>query len=187
MFDEAIEQYFTYEETLRGDPGAKRKVQKRISECNYGYQFVKNAVWVDIENIDAVNSIYPDYAPLITADESRMIFTSRRENTTGGKRAPGDNQFFEDIYFADNMNGRWRIPQNAQKPLNTKDHDSNLGISPDGTKLLTYHWGNIYLSLFDGESSTEPGALSKTINSNQIESSNNMINFLRVFMVPVTH
>jgi len=121
---------------------------------------------VKIENAgDAINSFSAEYHPLISADEAVMYFTSRRSNTTGGKKDPEYDIFYEDIYVSLKQDGKWMPPTNLGSPANSEGHDAATGLSPDGQKLFIYRAGNIYQSQLDGEVWTEPEKLNKNINS----------------------
>jgi outer membrane protein OmpA-like peptidoglycan-associated protein/tetratricopeptide (TPR) repeat protein len=176
-FEKAIQYYGEYKQTLSPDGietlGAD--IDKSVDECNVGKELVKKPTRVFIDNLGTtVNSIYPEYSPLITADESTIFFTSRRNNTTGGKRDPNDLLYYEDIYVSEKVNGVWSAPQNPPKPLNGKKHDATVGLSPDGQTLLVYkgtNGGDIYESKLKGDKWTKPGKLSKAINTPYHESS----------------
>ena len=104
-FDKAIEYYNKYKNKLTPtELQEKRKeIEKRIEECNIGKELIKNPIRVFIDNVGpSINTAYPEYSPLISADESMMMYTSRREDTYGGGRDPEDNLFFEDIYISYN-------------------------------------------------------------------------------------
>ncbi|MBL4657346.1 MAG: PD40 domain-containing protein [Flavobacteriales bacterium] len=113
----------------------------------------------------AINSSFADYHPLITADESVMYFTARRDNTTGGKIDPNFNIYYEDIYFSKKIDGKWSQARNLGLPINTAGHDAATGLSPDGQSLFVYRDANIYQSKLDGEVWTNPEKLNKNINS----------------------
>ena len=178
-FDEAIVEYNKYKNRLTPkDLTEKRKIiEKRIAECEVGKKLVAEPVRVFIDNAgENINSSYPDYSPLITADGSMMIFTSRRDGTTGGGRSLEDNQYFEDIYISYYMNGKWEKAENMGKPLNTKDDDATVGLSPDGQKLFTYlgktNGGDILESVLKGSEWSAPSdkPLKKYINTEYHES-----------------
>ena len=158
-FDEAIKEYNKYKQSLSPkDLAAKRaRIQKRIDECNVGKKLVKHPARVFIDNVGPnINSPYSDYSPLITADESMMIFTSRREGTTGGAISDDDGKYREDIYESYKENGEWTAAKNMGKPLNTDDNDATIGLSSDGQKLFTFREGDILVSELDGDVWTKP-------------------------------
>jgi outer membrane protein OmpA-like peptidoglycan-associated protein len=176
-FDKAITEYTTYKESLSPTDLEKvsAEVMKKTAEATYGKDLVKNPVRVFIDNLGAtVNTAFPEYSPIITADESILFFTSRRENTTGGQKDLLDYQFFEDIYFSYSIGGTWNTVQNPGKPLNTETHDATVGLSGDGQTLLIYkgeNGGDIYECSRDGNDWSKPDRLSKNINTNYHESS----------------
>jgi len=178
-WDKAISEYQAYKSMLplkNLDASVIKDIDKKILECNYGKELVKNPVRVFIDNIgNIVNSTYPDYGPVISADEDVLMFTSRRNTTTGGGIDEGIDEYFEDIYVSYKFDETWTAPKNMGPPINTIGHDATINLSPDGQKLLTYRddkgSGNIYLSDIVGESWTEPEKMSKAINSSAHESS----------------
>ena len=130
---------------------------------------------VFIDNLGpVVNSTYREYSPLINADESVLFFTSRRDNTNGGQKDPTDNNYFEDIYISEKVNGEWTTPENPPSPLNSKEHDATIGLSPDGQTLLIYKGsdgGDIYECHLKGSEWSTPKKLSSAINTKYHESS----------------
>ncbi len=179
-FDKAIELYTKYKNQLSpSDLQAKRKeIDKRIEECNNGKELIKNPIRVYIDNCGAnINTAYPEYSPLISADESMMMFTSRREDSYGGGKDPDDNMFFEDIYVSYNDGKGWGLAKNVGKPLNSNNNDATVGLSPDGQQLFTFNGkannGDIFVSNLKGSEWTKPddGPLRKYINTEYHETS----------------
>ncbi|MEA3479758.1 MAG: hypothetical protein U9R60_16365, partial [Bacteroidota bacterium] len=81
-FDKAIDMYAKYRHTLTpfelteyGDA-----IDKMIEECEDGKDIVRNPIRVFIDNIgNVVNTKWPEYSPIVSADESVLMFTSCRE------------------------------------------------------------------------------------------------------------
>jgi len=177
-WDAAITAYRSYLATLNSDPSENRDriadMNRKIQECVTGKELQKNPQRVFIDNLGStVNSADPEYTPIITADESEMLFTSRRSTSTGGLKDE-DNQFFEDLYQTNYVNGAWTTPVNMGKPINSDDHDATAGLSPDGQKLYVYrptHGGDLYECELKGATWTEPERMNKNINSDGHESS----------------
>ncbi|MCK4664817.1 MAG: OmpA family protein [Bacteroidales bacterium] len=162
-FDKAIEQYTAYKNILTPKDLLKQlnKIQKRIEECDSAKNIINKPVRVIIENLgDTINSPYPDYSPSISTDESVLFFTSRREDTYREKLSPRDNQFFEDIYFTEKVDKQWQKAKNIGKPLNKKNNDAVVGLSPDGQQIIIfkgkYDGGNLYSSRKKGTKWTKP-------------------------------
>lgn len=178
-FDLAIREFNRYKTLLKKekkpDPQLKKEVEKKIRECETGKQMISNPVNVTIENLSKiVNSVFPDYKPVINADESILIFTSRRNTSLGGNKDEQDNQYYEDIYISHFNKGEWSVPDNPGAPLNSDLHDAAMGLSPDGQRMLVYkgdNGGDIYESKLSGDNWTEPLTLGKNINTEFHESS----------------
>ncbi|WP_169737648.1 OmpA family protein [Thermonema rossianum] len=182
-FEEALLLYEQYLKTQDAEKNAERHrtVQKKIQECNYGIQYMRDPVPVVIENIGpTINSRFPDYVPVISADESELIFTSRRDNTTGGGIDPADGHYYEDIYISYKKNGKWTVPEKLPPPINTDSHDACIALSPDGNTLFIYKpgqkgMGDIYMSQKKPDGSdgswSEPVDLGKNINTKYREPS----------------
>ena len=177
QWDKAISAYTSYADMI---PLQELKttgalVEKSIEECKIGKVLVEKPVKVKIENIGAsINSSYPEYAPVISSDESILMFTSRRDGSTGGKdRMTGE--YDEDVYVSSQKSGKWSQAKNVGAPICTKEHDSNIALSNDGQKLLMYKDdngnGNIYESKQTGDKWSVPVLLPEPINTPQHESS----------------
>lgn len=164
QFLEALEHYHIYRKTT----DFKFAVDRHIRECNIGIEFYNNANMVNIVNMEMpLNSDNEDYAPLILADGSAMIFTSRRKGSTGDKLA-FDNNYFEDIYISHRKNDNWTAPEKISSNINTENHECAVALSPDGEKLFLYdddNNGDFYVSSRQGDDWTTPQAMGKPINS----------------------
>ncbi|HOV10474.1 MAG TPA: hypothetical protein PLL90_01785, partial [Bacteroidales bacterium] len=151
-----------------------KEIEKKIMECENGKKMIAAPVRVFIDNLGPiVNSAFPEYSPLISADESVLFFTSRRDNTTGGKQDENDLGFYEDIYMTEKINGSWTAPKNPPNPLNSNKHDATVGLSPDGQTLLIYkgvNGGDIYECKLKGTTWSTPSRISG-INTDYHESS----------------
>lgn len=176
-WDKAVDEYKKFlgilkeeEVELFGDD-----VKKKIQECANGKELVKHPVRVFIDNVGPeINTKYPEYGAVISADESVIIFTSRRDNTTGGEIDMGLNEYFEDIYIANKKDGKWSPAVNIGPPINTPGHDATAGLSPDGQTLYIYidnkGDGNIYECNLKGTTWTKPEKMNKYIDTDAHES-----------------
>lgn len=176
-WDEAITAYRSYQTSLNVEP-VKNKLKiedmnRKIAECINGKEFSKKPERVFIDNLGStINSPDPEYTPIITADESTMLFTSCRSTTTGGAKDE-NGQWKEDLYKTDFVNGKWTTPVNMGKPVNSEEHDATAGVSPDGQKLYVYRptkGGDLYESILKGSVWSEPERMNKNINSDGHES-----------------
>ncbi|OIP01152.1 MAG: hypothetical protein AUJ98_05380 [Bacteroidetes bacterium CG2_30_33_31] len=190
-FDESLELLIKFRQIL--DPITitqyEKLIQKEIDECETGKILVKTPIRVYTKNLgEAVNSKYPEYSPVVSADRSVIFFTSMNPTTTGGGIDATRNQYFEDIYFTEKDSlGNWGKVQNPGKPLNSDNHDAVVGISNDGQQLYIYKGedgGDIYSSKLDGKLWLKPISLGKSINSIYHESSASFsYDFLTIYFV----
>lgn len=181
MYKEAISNYTDFKNSDYKNELKKLKmnedlynVEARIKECESAEKLKEHQARVFIDNLGPnINSKYSDYGPVISTDETMMIFTSRREGSVGG-RIDIDGQYFEDLYISYNEgDNRWAPPTNM-KTLNTDEHDASVGLSPDGSIFYTFKGtpdGNLYESTLKGDNWSKPKPLSKNINTKYHESS----------------
>ncbi len=184
-FNEAINFYNSYlqkvnrDKEYRGDDKVPvSQVRRRIYECENGLEFVNNARNFKITNLgSAVNSSSKDYAPVLNADETVLIFTSRRAEDNLNENVFDDNFYYEDIFISKKVDGQWSKAKNIGESINNLYFDSNLALSADGKQLYFYKDGdngdgNIFLSeLQDNGDWSEPEPLSNNINSSYTENS----------------
>lgn len=165
QFEEAIEHYEAYAKVRKAN---KHNLQLKIKQCVRGDSLIRYPVMVDIENLgDVINSKDHDYAPIITPDQSVLVFTSRREGSTGGKKTK-DNEYYEDIYISYRRGEKWTPPKQISKNINYDYHDAAAAISADGKELFLYfeeNGGDLYRSVFDGRDWSEPEPLPEPINT----------------------
>jgi len=151
-------------------------VLKKINECKVGKQEIADPKRVFVDNLGSnINSSYPEYSAFISADESMMILTARRENSTGGKLDEMDGWPFEDLYQSFKVKGKWTAAQNFGPIVNTDDHDASSGLAGDGTTMFIFKYtekdgGDIYTSNLKGNTWTKPEQLNKNVNSKYHES-----------------
>jgi outer membrane protein OmpA-like peptidoglycan-associated protein/tetratricopeptide (TPR) repeat protein len=137
-FAQAITYYTKYRATLPTTSPLLKMLDRRLYECANGVEFMESPVDVKIESLGTtLNSTYADFAPVISADEKIMIFTSRRPGSTG-ELLDENGEFYEDIYISKKVNGEWSTPKNIGANINTDGHDAGVALSADGSELFIY-------------------------------------------------
>ena len=123
---------------------------------------------------EPINSKYSDYVPLVSANENKIIFTSRRFESSGDKDENG--LMYEHILSSVRENGKF-IPPVMMKTMN-KEHYQNacVGLTADGQNLIIYaskkghaSKGDLYLSTLTDSGWSNTQKFPSQINS---ESSN---------------
>ncbi|MEQ8573897.1 MAG: OmpA family protein [Fulvivirga sp.] len=175
-FDNALSYYERYKKKVLGDRSYRgtdrvmpQVVSRRILECNNGKDIINKPSQYSIVPIgEEINSVWPDYAPVLNYNGDVMIFTSRRQEDNTSPDVDKDNFYFEDVFISRKVGGKWSPAKNIGPPINTEYHDANIALSPDGNRLYLYKdtgAGDIYFSDFDGQSWSEPEFLTNKINS----------------------
>jgi len=173
-FDEAMAQYDLFEKEYAKDKKTKEDVAYFKEQTIYAKELVAAPINVKIENLgDSINTSYPEYSPVLSADEATLIYTTRRNTNVGGDRTP-DGQFYEDVVvsYKDN-NGKWSSPKSIGQFVNTSGHEGSINLTPDGQTLILYRDienGNVYYSNWDGKDWSAPSSFGSDINTKYWES-----------------
>jgi outer membrane protein OmpA-like peptidoglycan-associated protein len=177
-FPEALKCLQRYKATLKPtDVTNIQKADQLIDWCKNGEELVLKPVKVKITNLGSgVNSKFPDYVPAISADETTLLYTSRRDNTTGGKKDEEDGHFHEDVYVSTKTDSVWGKAVQLGGVINTSTHDACAGISPDGQEMFVYRnnkidGGDLYISELKGTEWSTPKNLGPHINTKSWEPS----------------
>jgi outer membrane protein OmpA-like peptidoglycan-associated protein/tetratricopeptide (TPR) repeat protein len=163
-WDNAIKHYEAHKNRLdtQNELAAVMEVNKLIYECKSGKDLVKNPVRVWIDNMGKnINTEFPEYGMIMTADASEIFFTSQRPTTTGGGKDEMVDQYYEDVYTSNKRDSKdWSNSTNIGDPINTKGHDAPVALSPDGGKMIVYiddkGDGNLYESKRVGNEWSKP-------------------------------
>ncbi|MBN2892184.1 MAG: PD40 domain-containing protein [Bacteroidales bacterium] len=126
-------------------------IENEILMCNDGKLLVENPVNIEIENLgNIINTNFTEHTPVFSADESELIFTSRKKLFTDNP-LDFDGEYDENIYISvKDTNGNWLVPDPI-KSINTRSHEATISMSSDGTKLFVYRDeddGSIFYSEF---------------------------------------
>ena len=137
-----------------------------------------DTVKITITNLGkTINTPYPEYAPVISADGEMLVFTSRRPVTE--KEIKKAKMSMENVYTSnyDAKKKKWTDAVRLSEPVNQEGrHNSAIALSNDGQQMLLYRDdesgnGDIYESHLMGDSWTTPVKLDEPVNSKNHESS----------------
>ena len=183
-FDEALVFLDKYLSRKKLMPESKKNGEQLKQYCINGKELYSNPTDAKIVNFaNGINSVNDEYVPVISADESIMIYTYRGPECIGGlqnefKEADKFGTYFEDIFQSVQIDGQWTKPAPIVN-VNTTTHDGAIALSADGYYLFVYRdsgddHGDIYLSnSLSGEWST-PEKLKGEVNSYSWEGSCSM-------------
>lgn len=173
-FDRAIEQYKV--DLQRYEPGSADHayISNRIAQCLYAKKLLKKkeGEQVKITNMGPkINSEYSEHSPVVSANDSTLIYTARRPDCLGAM--PDAHFYDEDVYIAQ-KNGPasidWTNGVNIGLPVNSKGHDATISLTADAKRLYIYRHkkaGGLYVTDFDqeGKKWKEPVVMEKPLNS----------------------
>src|SRR6185312_5721527 len=116
-FDTAITLFKSY--LAKGHPSEQKRksAQNYIKYCENAKQLVSHPVRAFIRNLGPVlNTGASEYAPVITADESEIIYTYRGQLSTGGLmndkfKADTNGEYYEDIFISHKLGDSWLAPE----------------------------------------------------------------------------
>ncbi len=119
---------------------------------------------------DTVNHFVMQYFPVLTADQSQLIFTRRAGN--------GANDDEDLVVCSKDADGKWKYPVSISKNINTRLNEGTCTISADGRKLIftscTGRDGigscDLYETKKIGNDWTVPKNLGRNVNSAEWES-----------------
>jgi len=171
-FDKALEHFFAYQKTNYEKEHRYQEINDQVAKCLYAkYAITHPLPDISIHNLgDSINTSSAEYAPLIPADESFLLFTAKRAGNVGEKKDPF-GEYYEDIFIARQKNSQWNGAKSIGLNINTSGNDACTGLAADGQKLIIYVSndtllnGNFYTSIFDGTNWTKPQLLEDEINS----------------------
>lgn len=140
--DKAIEEFNSYKSSNSKDKENAEEADVLLSQCQNAKRMIGMPVAVEVSNLGTdINSKYDDKNPCITADGTRLVFTTRRpESTNSEVDAEGDGKYFEDIFISlfDSATKKFGKADEVPGSINTKAHDACTSISPDGKQIFLY-------------------------------------------------
>ena len=184
LFDNAIMEFNNFIASKKGTKQMKEEAKFYIENCKVGKDLKMHPLDIKITNVgDPINSPFSEYVPLISADESVMVFTYRGDRSVGGKQfVPGkknanEGEYYEDIMFTqkDSM-GLWESPVLLNTNINTLGNDACVSLSHDGQKLMMFRsingdLGTLYETNLNGKDWSDPQALGGNVNTKSWEGS----------------
>lgn len=175
-FTNAIK-YYKYYEHFPEKEIPDEEIKRYIEMSVIARVMIENPVDVKLINLGpGINTKYSEYVPLVSSDLNEMYFTSRRPDGTGGRMDEFDN-YYEDIYYSQKIDGDWAPAVNVGPPLNTETHDATVSLTSNGNEMIIYRTnknltgGDLYLSQHSKTGWENPIKLTENVNSEFQEAS----------------
>lgn len=172
-FDKAIESFDKYKAANNGNVSSKLELDRWTDWCANAKGQVNTPIQVTFENMGKnINSTYSEYRPMVSADDSLLIYSSNRKGNTGGL-IDAFGEFPSDVYFVakDSVFGKGK---NAGINVNSEGYEESMYLDAGGTKMLIYREssessGDIYYSELKGKSWQKSFVLSKIFKTDPYE------------------
>lgn len=151
----------------------EQEVSRYITNCEYTIASATLPTHKRIQVINSgkdINTMYPEYVPVLSSDKKTLMFTSRRRLADNSKIDDEFGGFFEDMYMAQrDANGSFKDPkpfslQGPKKPGTMHKHESAISLSFVGDRFFTFYDGKIYESIKQGDSWSNPAVLNENLN-----------------------
>ncbi len=154
----------------------KTQINQNITNCEYALRHPLDSKHkqIRLRNVGGgINTIFPEYVPVVNKDETIMMFTSRRKDYAGTGIDNKDGEYFEDMFIAHKKDGVFKdahpfapTDKDVKDITNTtKDHESVISISYSGDKFYTYRKNKIYESDLKNNVWSAPKQLDTSINA----------------------
>lgn len=174
--DLAMTHYNSLKEKIGKKHYLFNELEHYTKQCVHAKEAMAKPVNIEIQNLGkSINTIYPEYSPVLSLDESTIYFTSRRLRPDSSNyfiKDVSDGLYYEDIYVSNNYDGAWTEPELIN--INTEGHEATINISIDGQTLFIYKDdngnGNLYFSNLNENEWSTPKLLGSDINSDAQES-----------------
>jgi len=147
-----------------------------IENCIFSIQAIANPIPFEPVNLGLnINTIYDEYWPSLSADESILVFTAQIPIDESNPGIYMNRQ--EDFFYSEFRDGQWQPAKNAGYPPNTNNNEGAQSISANG-KILFFTACNreegigrcdLYYSEKKGNQWTIPTNLGQPVNTSSNE------------------
>lgn len=180
--DEALKIFEEYLKEAKPTEDEKAAVEHYIEQCLNAQELMQRELGLKIDNMGyPLSTEWSEYVPLISPDESVMIFTYRGKGSKGGLmdetgKPDPQGEYFEDILISYKKDGEWTPTRSIAENINTEGHDAAIALSFDGQKLLIFKSDkkkkeDIFISHLEGEDWSRPKQLKGEVNTKYWEGS----------------
>jgi outer membrane protein OmpA-like peptidoglycan-associated protein len=128
-----------------------------LQQCANAEREIRSPKNYELKNVGpAVNTYYPEYAPVISLDGTALYFTSRRiwsDSSNIKLKDPIINQYWEDIFVSyRDFDAEWQQPYMLEF-CSGGQNEATVSVSADERKVFVYNdrtgGGDIYFSQFE--------------------------------------
>jgi hypothetical protein len=173
-FENAIDAYLKFLKQPQLPAGiTKEHIDRLMEMCQNGRDLMGKRVNVAFENLGPnINSPFADYSPFISAEETFLMYNSRRPDDA--KLLP-NGKYSANVYISSVKDGKWQKSEDIGTNVNTVDGDEEIiGVCADGNTLI-FNFNNalgkddIFVGPKLGNEILPPAKLNVNVNSTSAE------------------
>jgi outer membrane protein OmpA-like peptidoglycan-associated protein len=101
-----------------------------------------NGKWTNPVELRALNSPYDDQSPFVSEDEKFIVFSSNRDGSIEFRLPNGKIGVSRDLYYAENINGKWAKASSLSDKINTEEIEENPFLHENDFYFTRYPFGN---------------------------------------------
>ena len=150
-YTNAIKYYKTFLRQTKPGTEMRAAVKDDIRRCARAIRLSQGEEVAVVENLgEKVNSIYDDFAPVLSPNyDSKIYFSSTRKNAGGLRNEAGLEEplygfYRSDMYSSVVVNGEWTATTPFNSLLNSPLHDVILDFNPTGSVMYFFKGNDIY-------------------------------------------
>lgn len=125
-----------------------------------------------------VNTISDDMMPQIDPTGNRLYFTSSRKGGFDDIDEDEENDWGEDLYYIEKVNGSWGKPVLLPKPINSFHNDGTSTFSADGQQMIYVKCNedgaigscDLFFATLEGTEWTKPTNMGNVVNHKEWDS-----------------
>ncbi|MCS7076290.1 MAG: OmpA family protein [Bacteroidia bacterium] len=179
-YQKALENYIKYTKSPNADAKTLEKVNFNKKNCEFALKAIKNPTSQAPQNMGTnINTIYNEYYPSLTIDETQLIFTAQRPRNPTASDIKNQEMtklkmYDEDFYVSTYKDGQWQKAVNLGPPVNTLENEGSCCFSADGKSVYYVICDkigcDIFVSDYVNKQWSEPRRLNENINTRYWES-----------------
>ena len=101
-----------------------------------------NGQWSNPISVDSLNSPYDDQSPYVYGQEQFIIFSSNRDGSLEFRLPNGQLGVSRDLYYSENINGRWSQPATLSDRINSEEMEENPYLHGNDLFFTRYPFGD---------------------------------------------
>ncbi len=136
-FEDAITAFNKFITLCKGKDINYIPAKRQLEMCDNAIALIKNPINVSFENLtNEVNTSGADFNPYVNADETFMVYTSKRQNNSGNT-IDYDGMNTSDIFYVE-YEGKWGKSKRLPPVINSQGSEDCTNMTADGSSIVIH-------------------------------------------------